>query len=74
MEKVVSAWRPSSEARRSCTVRAHGPGNPRRGAGASMTDDELNEALAELVRQGLVEVLINEDGERVFRLREVRDE
>lgn len=32
--------------------------------------DEVNEALAKLIREGLVKVEINEDGEQVFRLTE----
>lgn len=33
--------------------------------------DVINEALAELILKGLVEVFVNEEGERIFRLKEV---
>lgn len=34
------------------------------------TQEEVNEVLADLIREGLVQVEVNEDGEQVFRLTE----
>jgi hypothetical protein len=40
---------------------------------SDLTQAEINEALALLIREGLVTVTINEDGERVFRLIETKE-